>query len=359
MLPALLVILGLQLLLSFVSYDVASVPHTPLYPRLQAGHVEREKFRPCWRAILARGPELPEGSRDVYKRAYLQSRNGVGLLYRLTQRLEAWMHCRVAARSHPGEAVLEIGAGTLNHLPWENVGRVYDVVEPFVELFEHQPAAERLSTFFADIAEVPRERTYDRIISIATLEHVVDLPSLVAEAGLHLRTGGHFSAGIPSEGGMLWGFAWRVSVAPWFRIRTGLHYGDLMRMSTLTGHGRSSAFSDISSDRCGSGGFQRRGIIPACMHSFCAAIRTWSTAGDICYAETRSAVERPHLRRDRAGFRGVDHCLQLLCGGGRDARPASCSGSLRCSSGGRGGDGLIWSAFAPPQQIAGKHTRFT
>jgi glycosyltransferase involved in cell wall biosynthesis len=35
MLPALLVILGIQFLLSFISYDVASVPKRPLHPKLQ------------------------------------------------------------------------------------------------------------------------------------------------------------------------------------------------------------------------------------------------------------------------------------------------------------------------------------
>jgi hypothetical protein len=44
-----------------------------------------------------------------------------------------------------------------------------------------------------------------------------------------MAANGVFSAGIPSEGGFLWGFAWRASVGLSFRLRTGLDYGDLMR----------------------------------------------------------------------------------------------------------------------------------
>jgi SAM-dependent methyltransferase len=174
-------------------------------------------------------PELPERLREVYEQTYLASRNGNGFLYALTQRLEGWMHRKASALSRPGECVLEIGAGTLNHLPWERKWRVYDVVEPFSALYLNQSRAKLVSTFYANIAEVPPDQTYDRIISIAALEHVLDLPSVVAKAALLLKPGATFSVAIPSEGGFLWAFAWKISVGLAFKIRTGLNYGDLMR----------------------------------------------------------------------------------------------------------------------------------
>jgi len=173
--------------------------------------------------------ELPERLREVYERTYLASRNGTGFLYGLTQRLESWMHGKAAAVSRPGQCVLEIGAGTLNHLPWERKWRDYDVVEPFSALYRNQSRAKLVRTFFADISDVPPDRNYDRIVSIATLEHVLDLPALVAKAALLMNPGGTFSAGIPSEGGFLWAFAWKISVGLSFKMRTGLNYGDLMR----------------------------------------------------------------------------------------------------------------------------------
>jgi len=172
---------------------------------------------------------LPPELREIYEDVHLTSREGRTFLHRVTQGLEGWMHKRIAADSAPGQELLEIGAGTLNHLRWENAGQAYDVVEPFTALYQGRAETQRVRTFYADIVEVPPENRYDRIISIASLEHVLDLPRLVARAALRLKPGGSFHAGIPSEGGLLWGTAWRASVGLSFRIRTGLNYGDLMR----------------------------------------------------------------------------------------------------------------------------------
>ena len=174
-------------------------------------------------------PPLSAAWQAAYHDVYLKSRDGKTLLYGITQRLEAWMHKRVAANASAGQRVLELGAGTLNHLRWEPAASIYDVVEPYAALYEGRPAAARVRAFHADIADVPRENVYDRVISIATLEHVLDLPRLIAEAALRMSPNGSFVAGIPSEGGMLWGLSWRMSVGLSCRIRIGLNYGDLMR----------------------------------------------------------------------------------------------------------------------------------
>jgi SAM-dependent methyltransferase len=174
-------------------------------------------------------PPLPPALEAIYHDTYLSSREGRGVLYRITQSLEAWMHRRVAADSRAGQTVLELGAGTLNHLRFESPDEIYDVVEPYKALYEGRPGAARVRAFYADITDVPPENRYDRIISIATLEHVLNLPDLVARAAKLLKPQGIFAAGIPSEGGVLWGFSWRASVGLSFRLRTGLNYGDLMR----------------------------------------------------------------------------------------------------------------------------------
>lgn len=174
-------------------------------------------------------PPLPPALAAIYHDTYVSSREGRGILYRITQSLEAWMHRRIAADSVSGQTALEIGAGTLNHLRFEANDETYDVVEPYTALYEGRPETKRVRAFYADIAEVPRENRYDRIISIATLELVLDLPRLVAQAATLLKPEGTFAAGIPSEGGFLWGLAWRSSVGLSFRLRTGLNYGDLMR----------------------------------------------------------------------------------------------------------------------------------
>jgi hypothetical protein len=44
-----------------------------------------------------------------------------------------------------------------------------------------------------------------------------------------LREDGQLRAGIPSEGGFLWGASWRCTTGILYRLRTGLPYAPLMR----------------------------------------------------------------------------------------------------------------------------------
>jgi hypothetical protein len=186
-------------------------------------------------AILQRYPKtrpaLPPQYRRIYEREYKMNREGGSVLTRISSKLESWMHRRVAEAV--ADEVLEIGAGTLNQLQYEAPQRRYDVVEPFAALYEHRPALARIDSIYADIAEVPSDRRYGRITSVAVLEHVEDLPGIVARSALLLREDGLFQAGIPSEGGLLWGLAWRTTTGISYWLRNRLNYAVLMRHEHL------------------------------------------------------------------------------------------------------------------------------
>ena len=79
---------------------------------------------------------------------------------------------------------LEIGAGTLNQLPYEVVGpdSIYDVIEPMDYLYKDSPYLGSVTNIYNDIEEIPNTKSYDRIISIATLEHIIDLPLVIKES---------------------------------------------------------------------------------------------------------------------------------------------------------------------------------
>ncbi len=175
-------------------------------------------------------PPLPPAHQAIYVKHLRDNRLGSRPLQSLVLRLESWMHRQIAARQPPSRnSILEIGAGTLNHVPYESHGESYDVVEPFRELYEDSPWRNRVSAIYAGIREVPGENRYDRILSVATLEHLTDLPEVVARSALLLTPGGIFQAGIPTEGGFLWGAAWRCTTALSFRLHTGLDYKSMMQ----------------------------------------------------------------------------------------------------------------------------------
>jgi hypothetical protein len=174
---------------------------------------------------------LPPEYAAIYLQHYRNSREGNSRVLSLAKYAESWMHRKVAEDVFNTEpkATLEIGAGNLNQLPYEPDTSPYDIVEPFRELFETSPHLPRIRNVYNDIVEIPRDNRYDRVTSIAVLEHVCNLPELVAQSARLLAEGGTFRAGIPSEGTILWRLGWQTTTAPAFRARHNLDYKLLMK----------------------------------------------------------------------------------------------------------------------------------
>lgn len=141
------------------------------------------------------------------------------------------MHRKLAedVKSGSPKSTLEIGAGTLNQLPYEPLSDPYDIIEPFRELYESSPSLARVRNIYDDILEIPHTAKYDRIISVAVLEHICNLPEVVAQSGLLLADGGQFRAGIPSEGTILWRLGWKTTTALAFKRRYNLDYEVMMK----------------------------------------------------------------------------------------------------------------------------------
>lgn len=185
-------------------------------------------------SILDRFPkkriELPEAYKKIYTEHYFLNREGKYRTTSLSQRLESWMHRKVAKdvqNSNKSLATLEIGAGTLNQLQYEPGGIVYDIVEPFKELFKDSPRLKAIRHIYHDIGEIDNMK-YDRITSVATFEHIMDLPFVVAKAAMLLNENGHLRTAIPNEGTIMWKMGTLVTGYE-FKKRTGLDYPTLMK----------------------------------------------------------------------------------------------------------------------------------
>lgn len=174
--------------------------------------------------------ELPEAFQKIYDQHYLINREGQSTTTSLSQKLESWMHKKVAQDivTDKGLSTLEIGAGTLNQLKYEPPQKAYDIVEPFTKLFENSPLLQQVRTVYKDIQEINNVK-YDRITTIATFEHIMDLPFVVAKAATLLnKKTGHLRVAIPNEGTIMWRLGTEVTGFE-FKKKYGLDYQILMQ----------------------------------------------------------------------------------------------------------------------------------
>ncbi len=176
-------------------------------------------------------PELPEAYRKIYAEHYKRNREGGSAASSLAQKMEAWMHRKVAEDviRDPREcSTLEIGAGNLNHVPYEPQTGRYDVVESLADIAGRSPHRFRVGNAYRDLNEI-HDQHYDRIVSIAAFEHYCDLPDVVAACTRLLKPNGQLRIAIPSEGTLLWTLGWKLTTGLEFRLKYGLDYGVLMR----------------------------------------------------------------------------------------------------------------------------------
>ena len=96
-------------------------------------------------------PEMAEIHLETLK----ANRGRKTLLSRLSALLEVWMHQKVARRdTNIKGPILEIGAGTLNHVTFESPDIDYDAIEPLELLYENKPELTRIRNLRRDISEI-------------------------------------------------------------------------------------------------------------------------------------------------------------------------------------------------------------
>lgn len=184
--------------------------------------------------ILRRFPKNREPLPDVYQKIYTQhyaeNRNASTKASKATAFMERWCHKQVARtlRYVENGSTLEIGAGTLNQFNFERKIGDYDIVEPYSALFENSSYLRFVDKVYADISQIPLEKRYNRIISVLSFEHILDLPSVIRQCGILLKDDGFMSVSIPNEGRFLWRFAYRNTSGKEFHRRFGLDYDVIM-----------------------------------------------------------------------------------------------------------------------------------
>ena len=108
-------------------------------------------------SVLSRYPKkrkkLPDSFKKIYEKEYLYNRNAISFLPKIVQYLESWMHKSIAKKKNNYSPVLEIGAGTLNHLKYEKE-TCYDIIEPTSFFLENNPKIKNIRSRFDSIFDI-------------------------------------------------------------------------------------------------------------------------------------------------------------------------------------------------------------
>jgi len=174
--------------------------------------------------------KLPESFEVIYKNHYKSNRKGETNASNIAQKMESWLHKKVASdveKDHI-KKTLEIGAGTLNQLEYEQSSH-YDIIEPFSELYLDSKYLSKIKNIYTDIDEIDLNEKYNRITSVATFEHIIDLPKVIAKSCILLDSSGSLRTSIPNEGTFLWKLGWKMTTGLEFNLKYGLNYETLMK----------------------------------------------------------------------------------------------------------------------------------
>ena len=97
-----------------------------------------------------------------------------------------------------------------------------------VGLIESLMTLTLIDDIYKDIADIEGKNIYDRITSVATFEHLCELPLILSKAGILLKKDGTLRVAIPSEGTILWRLGWKLTTGLEFRLKYGLDWGELI-----------------------------------------------------------------------------------------------------------------------------------
>tara|TARA_Y100000816_G_scaffold127179_2_gene89501 strand:+ start:295 stop:1029 length:735 start_codon:yes stop_codon:yes gene_type:complete len=167
-------------------------------------------------------PPLPNKIKKIFDKLYLKNRHSF-----LSQLSERWLHYIIKDRNS-NKRTLEIGAGTLNHLEYENLDKVYDIIEPKKFLFKNNLNKKFINKIYKNLKKC-KNLYYERIISCAVLEHHTNLPEFLYLSSIKMNKKGYQSHSVPCEGYPTWDLTWFLINGIIFKIKYGYSFKHIMR----------------------------------------------------------------------------------------------------------------------------------
>ena len=109
---------------------------------------------------------------------------------------------------------------------------LYDVIEPKKFLYIKKKNKFLVHEFFKSLKDT-KDKSYNRIISCAVLEHLEDLPKFLYLSSKKLKKDGYQSHSIPCEGYPTWNITWFLISGITFRLRTGKSFKEVQKHEHL------------------------------------------------------------------------------------------------------------------------------
>tara|TARA_B100001057_G_scaffold391746_1_gene400094 strand:- start:2298 stop:3047 length:750 start_codon:yes stop_codon:yes gene_type:complete len=174
-------------------------------------------------------PALSKEVKKIFDIEYKKNRENL-----LSQLSESWLHFSIKGRKLFYNSTLEMGAGSLNHLKYENFikNQRYDVIEPKKFLYKKNKKKFLVNKFYKSLKNT-KNKSYNRIISCAVLEHLEDLPNYLYLSSLKMKKNGYQSHSVPCEGYPVWDITWFLISGITFKLRTGKSFREVQRHEHL------------------------------------------------------------------------------------------------------------------------------
>ena len=186
--------------------------------------MNRENYQKLLKKFPKKRITLSDEYLKVYTEHYIANRGGVGFVNYIVQKMESWMHKKASNKT--AYDILELGAGNLNHVKYEKSFSNYDIIEPFKDLYQNSTDLKKIRNIFSSTSEVNNK--YDKIVSIATLEHLINLPEEIMLCRNLLKPNGIFQIGIPCEGEFAFRFGSYLTSGIAFKLKFNLDYRRIM-----------------------------------------------------------------------------------------------------------------------------------
>ena len=175
--------------------------------------------------------KLPKKYERIYKQFYINYSQANTFFRKISLVVEKWYHLKAYSSKANPDSILELGAGNLNHVKFEKNFKLYDVIEPKDYLINASNPSDKkkINKIYSDIDEIPEDKLYDKVISIAVLEHIENLDTILLKVSKKLHPKGKFIVEIPAEGEFLWWLGWRLTTGVGFWLKYKLDYGVIMK----------------------------------------------------------------------------------------------------------------------------------